>query len=250
MTIPDIVSLVNDWSLKYSLEEVKRAALYAINHSDTAEYKCRIASQLAKALSVSPYSKDVPPHAVKGGDSVAMFVSFNVLRFTRTHALLNENKEECGDYGLYEDALKYIFENAEMNYAMGVYYDLHEEILGSQNVFEIVMPVLVGRFKELSFNHQFEYSGTLLIPLFYGWKKYDSSLWDEYIKSLLVGTDTSCVNILEKFMHDKRDGDGISVFLNYFRDHVETFNEKLASEQNVANNDIVKAYFANYKQLL
>lgn len=250
MTIPDIVSVVNDWSLKYSLEEVKRAALYAINHSDTAEYKCKIASQLAKALSVSAYSKDVPPHAVKGGDSVAMFVSFNVLRFTRTRALLNENKEECGDYGLYEDALKYIFENAEMNYAIGVYYDLHEEILGSQDVFEIVMPVLVGRFKELSFNQQFEYSGTLLIPLFYGWKKYDSSLWDEYIKSLLVGTDTSCVNILEKFMHDKRDGDGISVFLNYFRDHVETFNEKLASEQNVANNDMVKAYFANYKKLL
>lgn len=249
MTIPDIVSVVNDWSLKYSLEEVKRAALYAINHSDTAEYKCKIASQLAKALSVSAYSKDVPPHAEKGGDSVAMFVSFNVLRFTRTRALLNENKEECGDYRLYEDALKYIFENAEMNYAMGVYYDLHEEILGSQDVFEIVMPVLVGRFKELSFTQQFEYSGTLLIPLFYGWKKYDSSLWDEYIKSLLVGTDTSCVNILEKFMHDKRDGDGISVFLNYFRDHVETFNEKLASEQNVANNDMVKAYFANYKQL-
>ena len=250
MTILDIVSVVNDWSLKYSLEEVKRAALYAINHSDTAEYKCKIASQLAKALSVSAYSKDAPPHAVKGGDSVAMFVSFNVLRFTRTRALLNENKEECGDYRLYEDALKYIFENAEMNYAMGVYYDLHEEILRSQDVFEIVMPVLVGRFKESSFNQQFEYSGTLLIPLFYGWKKYDSSLWDEYIKSLLVGTDTSCVKILEKFMHDERDGDGISVFLNYFRDHVETFNEKLASEQNVANNDMVKAYFANYKQLL
>ena len=47
MTIPDIVSVVDDWSLKYSLEEVKRAALYAINHSDTAEYKCKIASQLA-----------------------------------------------------------------------------------------------------------------------------------------------------------------------------------------------------------
>lgn len=250
MPIPDIVSVVNNWSLKYSLDEVKRAALYAINHSDTVEHKCKIASQLAKALSVSAYSKDVPPHAVKGGDSVAMFVSFNVLRFTRTRALLNENKEECGDYGLYEGALKYIFDNAEMNYAMGVYYDLHEEILDSQDVFEIVMPVLVGRFKELSFNQQFEYSGTLLIPLFYGWKKHDSNLWDEYIESLLVSTDTSCVTILEKFMHDKRDGDGISVFLNYFRDHVETFNEKLASEQNVANNDMVKAYFANYKQLL
>ena len=250
MPIPDIASIVNDWSLKYTLNEVKRAALYAINHSDTVEHKCKIASQLAKALSVSIYSKDVPPHAVKGGESVAMFVSFNVLRFTRTRALLNENKEECGDYGLYGDALKYIFENAEMNYAMGVYYDLHEEILGSQDVFEIVMPVLVGRFKELSFNQQFEYSGTLLIPLFYGWKKHDSNLWDEYIESLLVSTDTSCVTILEKFMHDKRDGDGISVFLNYFRNHVETFNEKLASEQNVANNDMVKAYFANYKQLL
>lgn len=245
MPIPDIVSVVNDWSLKYSLEEVKRAALYAINHSDTAEYKCKIASQLAKALSVSAYSKDVPPHAVKGGDSVAMFVSFNVLRFTRTRALLNENKEECGDYGLYEDALKYIFENAEMNYAMGVYYDLHNEILESQQVSEAVMPTLIGRFAELSFKQQFEYSGTLLITLFYGWKKHDLRSWDEFVQSLLVSADTSCVTILEKFMQDKRDG--ISVFLNYFRNHVEAFNEKLTSEADVANNDIVKSYFANYK---
>ena len=70
------------------------------------------------------------------------------------------------------------------------------------------------------------------------------------MQSLLVGADTSCVTILEKFMQDKRDGDGISVFLNYFRNHVEAFNEKLTSEADVANNDIVKSYFANYKQLL
>ena len=250
MPIPDIVSIVNDWSLKYTLNEVKRAALYAINHSDTVEHKCKIASQLAKALSVSIYSKDVPPHAVKGGDSVAMFVSLNVLRFTRTRALLNEQNEKGGDYWLYEDALKYIFENAEMNYAMGVYYDLHEEIFGSQGVFDIVMLVLIGRFKELSFNQQFEYSGTLLISLFYGWKKYDSKSWDEFVQSLLVDDDTSCITILEKFIQDKRDGEGISVFLNYFRGHIETFNEKLTSEADVANNDIVKSYFANYKQLL
>ena len=250
MTIPDIVSVVNDWSLKYSLEEVKRAALYAINHSDTAEYKCKIASQLAKALSVSAYSKDVPPHAVKGGDSIAMFVSFNVLRYTRTRALLNERNENGGDYGLYEDALKYIFENAEMNYAMGVYYDLHNEILESQQVSEAVMPTLIGRFAELSFKQQFEYSGTLLITLFYGWKKHDLRSWDEFVQSLLVSADTSCVTILEKFMHDERDSEGISIFLNYFLDHVERFNEKLISEQKVANNDMVKVYFANYKQLL
>ena len=250
MPIPDMASIVNDWSLKYTLNEVKRAALYAINHSDTVEHKCKIASQLAKALSVSIYSKDVPPHAVKGGDSVAMFVLLNVLRFTRTRALLNEQHEKGGDYGLYEDALKYIFENAEMNYAMGVYYDLHEEIFGSKGVFDIVMPVLIGRFKELSFNQQFEYSGTLLIPLFYGWKKYDSKSWDEFVQSLLVDDDTSCITILEKFIQDKRDGEGISVFLNYFRGHIETFNEKLTTEADVANNDIVKSYFANYKQLL
>ena len=250
MQIPDIVSIVNDWSLKYSQEEVKRAALYAINHSDTIEHKSRIASQLAKALSISMYSKNIPPHAVKGGDSIAMFVSLNVLRFTRTRALLNEKKDEGGDYRLYEDALKYIFENAEMNYALDVYYDLYNEILDSHQVFEVVMPVLIGRFKELSFNKQFGYSGTLLMPLFYGWKKYDLRSWHEYIESLLVSTDVSCVTILEKFIQDNRDGDGISVFLHYFRDHVEAFNERLTSEPNIANNDIAKAYFANYKQLL
>lgn len=250
MPIPGIASIVNDWSLKYTLNEVKRAALYAINHSDTAEQKCKLASQLAKALSVSTYSKDLPPHAVKGGDSVAMFVSLNILRFTRTRALLNERNENGGDYGLYEDALKYIFDNAEMNYAMGVYYDLHNEILESQQVSEAVMPTLIGRFAELSFKQQFEYSGTLLITLFYGWKKHDLRSWDEFVQSLLVSADTSCVTILEKFMHDERDSEGISIFLNYFRDHVEAFNEKLTSEADVANNDIVKSYFANYKQLL
>ena len=51
-------------------------------------------------------------------------------------------------------------------------------------------------------------------------------------------------------INDNRDGDGISVFLHYFRDHVEAFNERLTSEPNIANNDIAKAYFANYKQLL
>ena len=68
MTIPDTVSLVNDWSLKYSLEEVKRAALYAINHSEHGVNRCEIAGKIAKALSVSSLAKNTPSSLAGRGD--------------------------------------------------------------------------------------------------------------------------------------------------------------------------------------
>ena len=248
MTIPDIVSVVNDWSFKYSLDEVKRAVLYAIVHSEQGVNRCKIAGKVAKALSVSSLAKNTPSSISGRGDHISMFVSISVLRVNR-YVYVDGNIIES-DYSLYEDALGYIFEHAEVNYAMGVYYDLSEEIYGSKSILEKVMPLLIERYRGLSFIQQFEYSRKMLVHLFYGWSKLNKESWEVYSKSLVQNEEVSCVKILEKFVEEERDLQGIEMLLNYFGYCVDMFNERLNEEGNTDQNKILKSYFANHKKLL
>ena len=227
---------------------MKRAALYAIVHSEQGVNRCKIAGKVAKALSVSSLAKNTPSSISGRGDHISMFVSISVLRVNR-YVYVDGNIIES-DYSLYEDALGYIFEHAEVNYAMGVYYDLSEEIYGSKSILEKVMPLLIERYRGLSFIQQFEYSRKMLVHLFYGWSKLNKESWEVYSKSLVQNKEVSCVKILEKLVEDERDLQGIEMLLNYFGHCVDVFNERLNEEGNIDQNKILKSYFANHKKLL
>ena len=251
LSIPEIVSYIDDWASKYSTKEVKRASLYAIGHSEYGEMRCKTAGIIAKALSISSLAKNTPSSLAGRGEYISMFVSISVLRVNRYYY-----RDEFGekiitmDYDLYEDALGFIFEHAEINYAMGVYYDLSEEIYESKSLLEVVLPNLIDRYRGLSFVQQFEYSRKMLDHLFHGWRQLDKESWNKYAITLVQDKDIQCLTILEKFVEDKRDASGIRMLLIYFGHCIEDFNERLLSEANVDQNDIVKGYFANYKQLL
>ena len=180
-----------------------------------------------------------------------MFVSISVLRVNRYYYLDEFGEKTITmDYDLYGDALGFIFEHAEINYAMGVYYDLSEEIYESKSLLEVVLPKLINRYRGLSFVQQFEYSRKVLVHLFFGWCKFDRESWGEYAKTLVQDKDVSCLSILEKFVEAQLDVQGIGMLLNYFGHCVGEFNEKLLSEPNIDQNNIAQGYFANYKQLL
>ena len=246
-SVHDIVDIIEDWASAYSIQEVKRVIRYVISHSDNNIEKCKVASLFAKSLSISSLSEYIPSHAVKGGDSIAMFVSIGILRRNRSYNDLDEAKS----FDMYEDALSFIFAEADINYAMGIFYDLNEEIVDSKDVLNAVIPLLIDRFKVLPIKQQFEYSGTLLIPLFYAWRKHDSKSWEEYAEKLFDSPDTSCVTVLEKFVKGLRDYEGVGVFINFFGSYVEAFNKKLELEEKTAKQiDIVRCYNANYPQLL
>lgn len=251
MSIPDIVTYINGWSSKYSAKEVKRASLYAIGHSEYGITRCKTAGIIAKALSISSLAKNTPSSLAGRGEHISMFVSISVLRVNRYYYL-----DEFGDkvidmkYDLYVDSLRYIFKHAEINYAMGVYYDLSEEIYESKSLLEEVLPILIDKYKRLPFIQQFVYSRQMLVHLFFGWCKLDRESWNEYATVLVQSEHSSCLKILEKFVLEQRDIEGMGIFLNYFGHCIDIFNDKLLLELNGNQNDIAKGYFANYKQLL
>lgn len=251
LSIPEIVAYIDDWASKFSVKEVERASLYAIGHSEYGEMRCKTAGIIAKALSISSLAKNTPNSLAGRGKHISMFVSISVLRVNRYYYLDEFGEKTIAmDYDLYGDALGFIFEHAEMNYAMGVYCDLSEEIYSSKQLLETVMSQLIDRFKVLSFMQQFEYSRKMLDNLFNGWCQFDKESLEEYAITLVKNKDVSCLSILEKFVEDKRDVSGISMLLNYFSHCLDDFNERLLLETNVDQNDIAKGYFANYKQLL
>lgn len=251
MSIPDIVTYIDGWASKYSAKEVKRASLYAIGHSEYGIMRCKTAGIIAKALSISSLAKNTPSSSSGRGEHISMFVSKSVIRVNRYYYL-----EESGDkvidmdYDLYEDALEYIFKYAEINYAMGVYYDLSEEMHESKSLLEAVLPILIDRYRDLSFIQQFGYSRQMLAHFFFGWCKLDRESWNEYAIMIVQDEHSSCLKILEKFVEGNRDVQGIGMFLNYFGHCIDLFNDKLLLEPNVGQNDIAKGYYANYKQLL
>ena len=251
MSILDIVTYIDGWASKYSAKEVKRASLYAIGHSEYGIMRCKTAGIIAKALSISTLAKNTHSSLAGRGEHISMFVSISVLRVNR-YCFIDQFGEKIMDmdYDLYEDALRYIFEHAEINYAMGVYYDLSEEIYESKSLLKTVLPMLIDRYRGLPFTQQFEYSRQMLVHLFFGWSKLDKESWNEYATMLVQNEHGSCLKILEKFVEDKRDVQGIGMLLYYFGHCIDAFNEKLLLEPNVDQNDIVKGYFANYKQQL
>lgn len=251
MPIDDLVSHIDDWALRYSVAEIERASLYAINHTKHGIDRCKIAGVIAKALSISSLSNNTPTSLAGRGEHISMFVSINLLKRNRC-CFVDDSIDSIikNDYDLYEDALGYIVEHAEINFAMGVFYDLSEEINDSQIVLKVVMPLLIKRFKDLPFVDKFAYSRKMLVNLFSGWCKHNQELWNEYARVLVQDEQTSCLKILEKFVQDKRDVQGMEMFLHYFGHCVDVFNKKLQLELIVDQNDIVRSYFSNYEQLL
>ena len=251
LSIPEIVAYIDDWASKFSVKEVERASLYAIGHSEYGEMRCKTAGIIAKALSISSLAKNTPNSLAGRGKHISMFVSISVLRVNRYYYLDEFGEKTIAmDYDLYGDALGFIFEHAEMNFAMGVFYDLFEELSTSEDTFKAVMPLLIERFKQMPFTNQFVYSRRHLRNLFYSWQKLDEDSWSEYARSLCMNPEASCLEILKKFVESNTDISGIEMFIRYFGGIVETFNEKLSNEPNVMGDEIVQVYLSNSPRLL
>lgn len=68
-----VAGQLDDWTGQFSEPEVKRAVLYVIQHSESRAKRCKVASVLAMALSISKLAKDFP--SCLAIDSLTFFVS-------------------------------------------------------------------------------------------------------------------------------------------------------------------------------
>lgn len=251
-SIEDIVDQFDGWRVRYSTSEVERASLYFIRHSVDRNEECRIASIMAKALSMSKLAKGVPPNVYVDSDSVPAFVSTGII-----HSYMFVQDEHYAqmnvlDEGMLDDTLGFIFTNAEINYCMnmlcsGDSYIFGSGVYGGQSVF----PLLIKRYLALGFEDQFRFSKFLLYTFLNRWRRVDSDSFNAYAKDLFLNPDHDMGRVLNMFIDGTDNAQDVANFVGLFKLQIPHINARLQSEtEEVRTSRAAKLYASNYRALI
>lgn len=246
-----IVGQFDEWRNKFAASEVKRAALYIVRHTPYGDGRCRTASVMAKALSLCELARGLPPYAYVDSKAISSFVVTQII-----HEYMFVQDEKCAimnvwDVNLLDETLAFIFEKGEMNYCMNL-------LCSSDNIFgsgvyngRNVIPIIAGRFTELSFDEQFRFSKFLLVTFFKWWTRVDEEGFSRYAQNMFVNPDIPFDVVLNKFIDGSDDEQSVRDFAGLFKYQVQQINERLQGESDdVRKSHAARVYANNYRSML
>ena len=246
-----IVGQFDEWRNKFAASEVKRAALYIVRHTPYGDGRCRTASVMAKALSLCELARGLPPYAYVDSKAISSFVVTQII-----HEYMFVQDEKCAimnvwDVDLLDETLAFIFEKGEMNYCMNL-------LCSSDNIFgsgvyngRNVIPIIAGRFTELSFDEQFRFSKFLLVTFFKWWTRVDEEGFSRYAQNMFVNPDIPFDVVLNKFIDGSDDEQSVRDFVGLFKYQVQQINERLQGESDdVRKSHAARVYANNYRSML
>lgn len=246
-----IVGQLDEWENIFAASEVKRAALYIVRHTPHGDGRCRTASVMAKALSLCELAKGLPPYAYVDSEAISSFVATQII-----HEYMFVQDEKCAkmnvlDVDLLDETLAFIFEKAEMNYCMNL-------LCSSDNIFgsgvyngRNVIPIIAGRFTELSFDEQFRFSKFLLVTFFKWWTRVDEEGFSYYAQNMFVNSEIPFDVVLNKFIDGSDDKQSVIDFVGLFKYQIPQINERLQGEsEDVRKSHAARVYASNYRSML
>lgn len=252
LEVDEVVDIFNTWGTNYSVSEVKRAAIYVIRKNVNADDRCRIAVIMAKAMSVCSFSKGVPPHIYVDVDNFVSFVPVQIISPYMFFRDTTYGQLHVYDASYLDDALSYIFKNAEINYCINM-------LCSSDNIFNngvyngsVVLQFLFERFKNLDFEGQIKYSKFLLQAIFKYWQKYERDSFNEYAEGLFSNPEIPYLRIFDKLIDGTNDTKDVLSFVELFSVQIPVINKRLQNDESTTlkEHNSVKKYLYNYAQIL
>lgn len=252
LEVGEVVDVFNTWGANYSVSEVKRAALYVIRKSVNGDDRCRISVIVAKALSVCSFSNGIPPHIYVDADNFVSFVPVQIIAPYMFFRDTTYGQLHVYDASYLDDALSYIFENAEINFCINM-------LCSSDSIFDngvyngsVVLPLLFERFKNLDFEEQIKYSKLLLQTIFKYWHKLERDSFNKYAAGLFSNPGIPYLRIFDKLIDGTDDAMDVVRFVELFSLQIPLINERLNSDQlnTPGEHHSVQIYSANYAQIL
>ena len=252
LSVEDVAKQFDEWLERYPSSEVKRATLYFIHKNKDGNEQYRIASLMAKALSVCKLAKGLPPHIYVDENAITAFVAIRIIHgymFVQDGQYAQKN---VWDESLLDDTLTFIFEKAEMNYCMGLLGSADGSIFNGGIYYgRKVFPVLTRRFTSVGFEEQFKYSKFLLFTFLNRWSRVTPETFNEYANDLFVNPEHDMGKILNKFIDEKDDGQDVANFVGLFKLQIPQINERLQVEsEDVRMSRAARIYASNYRPLL
>lgn len=252
LSVEDVAKQLDEWLERYSSSEVKRASLYFIRKNKDRNELCRVASMMAKALSICKLANGLPPRVYVDANAITAFVVIQIIygcMFVQDEKFAQMN---VWDETLLNDTLAFIFEKAEMNYCMGLLGSADGSIFGG-GVYNgrKVFPVLIGRFTSMGFEEQFKFSKFLLFTFLNRWRRVATDSFNEYAKDLFVNPEHDMGTILNKFIDGRDDGQDVANFVGLFQLQIPQINERLQGEnEDVRTSHAARIYASNYRPLI
>ena len=250
--IEDISCKLDEWNDRCLASETKRAALYLTRKFLLRDERCKAASILAKALSISKLAKGLPPHVYVDQNNVPSFVVHQLIysyMFVQDPQYAQMN---VWDEAVLNETLSFIFEKGEMNYCMNVLCSADSNIFSS-GVYEgrNVMSILIKRFTGIGFEGQFKYSKFLLLTILNRWKRVDADSFNEYARDLFVNREHDLGLVFKKFIDGTDDSQDVANFVRLFTLQIPEINERLQDEsEEVRLSQGAKIYASNYRHLI
>ena len=246
----EIAQWVKEKNEQYGFDEVERALVYFVQHTDSKEGRRVIASQLAIAVSISPLVENVPYH-IEGSVSKSSFVAIRLLQTYFTEQDPDLAGLVLKDHALFNKTLTTIFERAPLNFSMNLLSSVNSFLIPKVHDCKEPVLALAAKYKALPFAEQMKRSKYTLQVLFNNWKLVDEESFDEYANKLLGVDGFPVLSILVKFIDGTDNVNDINTFVYLFENQLDLVNNAinlLTDEERKL--PIVKVYCANYKVAL
>lgn len=238
---------MNTWTEEYSASEVKRAALFLIRMSADRDKQCLSASVIARALSVSRLSENLPPFLYVNQDSITSFVPIQIIRRYMFFQTDSAPDVRVRDDRLLDETLDYIFQHGHVNYCLNVLCSSSYIFRSGTYDGRSVIKVLAERFTKMTFKEQFTYSKLLLETMLKYWKGADKEAFNSYAKRLFDSSEIAIEKVLDKFIDGEDDGNDVITFVELFKLQIPQINQRLQEiDEEIKNRRSVKIYQANY----
>lgn len=240
----------NEWIKIFPNTEIKRAALYYFRDNMQKNEGCRVASVLAKSLSICKLAENYPKNINVDSNSIATFVSLIIILKYMFQQDSMDGRIKVIDSKLLNETLDFIFLKAELNYCLSVLSSSDEIICIDANIGKDALFTLIKRFRKLSIREQMTYSRFLLVMLFKYWKRTDAVSFNEYANAFVSNKNMSLMDVFDKFIDDD-DTQSVVEFVNLFKDQIPIINQKLSElEPDQTNHKSVRIYNVNYAEVL
>lgn len=196
--INDVAAQFNEWIKIFPNTEIKRAALYYFRDKMQKNEGCRVASVLAKSLSICKLAENYPKNINVDSNSIATFVSLIIILKYMFQQDSMDGRIKVIDSKLLNETLDFIFLKAELNYCLSVLSSSDEIICIDANIGKDALFTLIKRFRKLSIREQMTYSRFLLVMLFKYWQRTDAVSFNEYANAFVSNKNMSLMDVFDK----------------------------------------------------
>ncbi|MCM1300992.1 MAG: KAP family NTPase [Bacteroides cellulosilyticus] len=216
--IDRIAQIFDELYKKYSLEEVKRAAIYWINPSEKdLKIQSRRAAKVCKALAAMSINGECAYHLINPYN-LDIFISMQLMSMY----MLSQSDDMFHSREYDEDCIfetcRYIVQNSDIRFSMIFLYQIRRSHAWTQkdnltSMFSILRNRLFEEFDELEI---FKYSKGIQEVFFEIWKAKDKTEFLAFIKKSIRNPDFPIVKFISVHIDNTQDDSSYWTFLKLF----------------------------------